>query len=126
MKTNESKNLGIWLDHSIAYLIDPDNKDVEIIRSEFSPSVKESTLKKGEKRMHNKEQKLQEAYFDEIGNKILDYDEVLLFGPTSAKAELHNYLNEKGHFKYIKIDVASTDKMSENEKKAFVKKHFVE
>ena len=74
--------------------------------------------------MHNKEQLLNVAYNKELGNVILNYDHVLLFGPTNAKSELHNFLNKDLHFKDIQIDVKTTDKMTDNEKQAFVSNHF--
>jgi stalled ribosome rescue protein Dom34 len=74
--------------------------------------------------MHNKRQQMHEAYYKEIASEILKYDHVLLFGPTNAKTELHNYLNEDLHFKNIQIDVEAADKMTNNEKDAFVKNHF--
>ena len=37
---------------------------------------------------------------------------------------LHNYLNRDLHFKDIKIDIESADKMTDNEKHAFVNNHF--
>jgi hypothetical protein len=49
---------------------------------------------------------------------------VLLFGPTNAKLELSNFLKKDLHFKDIKIDIEAADKMSDNEKLAFVKAHF--
>ena len=49
----------------------------------------------------------------ELGNLILNYDHVLLFGPTNAKSELHNFLNKDLHFKDIQIDVKTTDKMTD-------------
>ena len=81
-------------------------------------------LSRSEDLMHNKEQQMHEAYYKEIADEILKYDNVLLFGPTNAKTELHNYLNKDLHFKDIKIDIKSTDKMTDNEQNAFVKKHF--
>jgi stalled ribosome rescue protein Dom34 len=122
----ESTNkLGIWMDHSEANLIHlkADNEN-QVIRSKFSFSTKEEALQKGEKHMHTKEQHLHEAYYKEIANEILKYDHVLLFGPTNAKAELHNYLNKDLHFERVKVDVESADKMTDNEKAAFVKAHF--
>ncbi len=74
--------------------------------------------------MHNKRQQMHEAFYKEIAGQILRYDHVLLFGPTNAKTELHNYMNKDLHFKDINIDVESADKMTNNEKDAFVKKHF--
>lgn len=119
------KKLGIWMDHSEANLIDlnADNKN-QVIKSEFSFDKKEEALKKGEKRMHNKEQQMVEAFYKELGVEILNYNRILLFGPTDAKAELHNYLNKDPHFKDLKIYVESTDKMSDNQKVAFVENYF--
>ncbi|MFT6479867.1 MAG: stalled ribosome rescue protein Dom34, partial [Spirosomataceae bacterium] len=42
----------------------------------------------------NKRQQMNEAFYKEIADEILKYDHVLLFGPTNAKTELHNFLNK--------------------------------
>ena len=119
------KNLGIWMDHSTANIIDLSaEKNNYSISSEFTFNSKEEALKKSENHMHHKEQQMNEAYYKEIADEILNYDHVLLFGPTNAKLELNNYLNKDLHFKDIKITVESADKMTDNEKDAFVKKHF--
>lgn len=123
MKTQ--KNLGIWMDHSTANLIDLDStKNTESIVSNFTTNTKEDALNKSESLMHNKRQQMNEAYYKEIADKILKYNNVLLFGPTNANVELHNYLNKDLHFKNIKIEVASADKMTGNQQVAFVKKYF--
>ncbi len=123
MKT--TNNLGIWMDHSIANLIDLKSKNnYRSIVSKFTSEVKEEALNTSESLMHNKRQQMHEAYYKEIGDEILKYNQVLLFGPTNAKVELHNYLNKDLHFKNIKMDIEATDKMTDNEKDAFVKNHF--
>ena len=86
--------------------------------------TKEEALSKGETTMHNKEQQMHEAYYKTIADEILNYDQVVLFGPTNAKSELYNYLNKDLHFKDIKIDVESADNMTDNEKDAFVRNYF--
>ncbi len=117
--------LGIWMDHSTAHLIDIKlKKNNCTIASDFTFETKEETLSRSESIMHNKRQQLHEAYYKEIANEILKYNHVLLFGPTNAKKELHNYLNNDSHFKDITIDVESADNMTNNEKDAFVKSHF--
>ncbi len=119
-------NLGIWMDHSTAQLIDlKSQENCRNINSKFTFDKKEETLKKsGESQMHNKEQQMHEAFYREISEEIVKYDHVLLFGPTNAKTELHNYLNKDLHFKDIKICIESADKMTDNQKDAFVKNHF--
>ena len=122
MKTKN--NLGIWMDHSTALLININAPSNHAINSEFTFNTKEEALSRSESLMHNKRQQMNEAYYKEISDEILKYNHVLLFGPTNAKVELHNYLNKDLHFKSIKIDIESADKMTDNEKNAFVKKHF--
>lgn len=119
------KNLGIWMDHAKANLIDLNSKEkTHSIVSKFNFNTKEEALNRSEKSMHNKRQQLHESYYKEIGDQILNYNHVVLFGPTNAKTELHNYLNEDLHFKNIQIDVEPADKMTENQQDAFVKNHF--
>lgn len=119
------KNLGIWMDNHTAHLIDlTAKKNSHSIESKFTNEVKGSTLQKNENLMHNKEQHMTDLYYKEIADKILKYDNVLLFGPTNAKKELHNFLNKDSHFKDINIDIESADKMTDNEKETFVHNHF--
>ena len=58
--------------------------------------------------------------------KLADYqdDEVLLFGPTNAKTELYNLLKEDRHFNKHEIDIETSDNLTENQMRAFVKEHF--
>ncbi|MFI0431062.1 hypothetical protein [Mariniflexile sp. HMF6888] len=84
MKLN--KNLGIWMDRSIANLIDLNaKKNNHFISSKFTSNTKEEALNRSKKVMHNKRQQMHEAYYKEIVDEILKYDYVLLFGPTKAK-----------------------------------------
>lgn len=119
------KELGIWMDHSSADLMELNSKNKKrSVISEFTFETKEEALRKNENLMHNKRQQMQEAYYKEIAKEILPYDHVLLFGPTNAKVELKNYLDKDSHFKDIQLDIESADKMTSNEKVAFIKNHF--
>ncbi|WP_159023321.1 hypothetical protein [Formosa sp. L2A11] len=123
MKTNN--NLGIWMDHSTANLIDINsNNECRNIDSKFTSETKEEALYRSESLMHNKRQQMHENFYNKIGTQILKHKHVLLFGPTNAKVELHNSLNKDLHFKDIRIDIESADKMTQNEKEAFVRNHF--
>jgi stalled ribosome rescue protein Dom34 len=123
MKT--TKNAGIWMDHSTADLIDLSAiQNNQAINSKFTFTMKEEALSRSENLMHNKEQQMHDAYYKKIAEEILNYNHVLLFGPTNAKTELHNFLKKDSHFKDIKIEIEATDNMSDNEKTAFVENHF--
>jgi len=74
--------------------------------------------------IQNKEQNQLSAFFKKLVEVIKKYDEVLLFGPTNAKAELFNELKNDLHFDQIKIEMKTTDQMTENQMQAFVKEFF--
>ncbi len=118
--------LGIWMDHASATIIDLADKSTKpsIIESDFTHEEKEESLHKSEQLMHNKEQHEQAAYYKELGAVIKQYDEVLLFGPTTAKTELYNLLKDDHHFADIKIECKQTDKLTQNQQHAFVKEYF--
>ena len=120
------KQLGIWMDHSSAHIIEYSDTslETETIETNFTHQDKESSLRKSENLMHNKEQQQQGDYYKKLGEVIKSFDEVLLFGPTDAKTELFNLLTADPHFSKIKMEVKQTDKTTENQEHAFVREHF--
>lgn len=118
--------LGIWMDHSEAHLITNNQEPsaIGIINNPFTQTEEVNALRKSEHLMHNKRQQQEAAYYKKLGDKIIKYNDVLLFGPTDAKLELINALQADQRFSKVKINVQPTDQMTNNEKKAFVKNHF--
>jgi alkyl sulfatase BDS1-like metallo-beta-lactamase superfamily hydrolase len=125
MKTNNK--LGIFMDHASALFIHfpIDEATNHSIFSSFTNSAKQDSLEKSEQLTHNKEQHQQNEFYQKIGEEIRHFDEVMLFGPTSAKTELFNILKKNHLFDSIKIHIEQTDKLTENQKLAFVKKYFI-
>lgn len=120
-----NKFLGIWMDHSVANLIDLNTEiPTHSISSDFTFDTKEEVLRRSEFTMHNKQDQMLTAYYKNISEEILKYNHVLLFGPTNAKSELHNYINKDLHFKDINIYIEPGDKMTDNQQVAFVKLYF--
>ena len=74
--------------------------------------------------MHNKEQHEQAGYYNKISKVLEGYNEILIFGPTDAKNELGNIIKKDHRFAESKIEIKSSDKLSENEMQLFTKKHF--
>ncbi|NLO01908.1 MAG: hypothetical protein GX126_06275 [Bacteroidales bacterium] len=120
------KQLGIWMDHSTANIMDLSNDKVETITLESTPAFPEQVqnLRMDESLMHNKEQNQTSDFFKKLSHIIIDYDEVLLFGPTNAKTELFNMLKDNRQFEKIKIHVQSADNLTDNQQEAFVKDFF--
>ena len=120
------KKLGIWMDHSTAHLMEFSENpfQIETIESKLTYEEKEKSLAKGESFMHHKEQQSRSDYFKKIAKVILNYNKVLLFGPTSAKSELFNLLREDNRFVNIKICIQDTDKMNAHQRQSFINEHF--
>lgn len=121
-----SKKLGIWMDHSNAYLIEfpSEVKETKTITSDFTYEDKVETLQRSENEMHNKEQQKHTTFYKNIAAEIEKYDEVLLFGPTDAKAELFNILKSDSKYSKVKIKVKNADKMSDIEQHHFIRDYF--
>jgi stalled ribosome rescue protein Dom34 len=122
----KTKSLGIWMDNAEAHLMELSIAPIKtiIVSSAFTHSEKEHTLAKSEKTMHNKEQQLQSDYYKKLGESIINYETVLLFGPTNAKSELVNFLKADHHFDKIKIEVRNSVKMTENQEHSYVRRYF--
>lgn len=126
MKTE--RKLGVWMDHSIAHLMEFTTEpfEIETIESEFNHEDKEESLTKGESLMHNKEQHSQLKYFKKLSHEIQNFHHVVLFGPTTAKQELFNLLSKDHNFMKTNIEVKDTDKMTPKQQEAFVREYFSE
>jgi hypothetical protein len=120
------KRLGIWMDHSSAHLTEFSTHPTEtkIIGSNFTHEDKENSLARGEDFMHTKEHHRHSEYYNKLGEVIKNYNEVILFGPTDAKAELFNILKSDPLFTKIKIEMKQTDKMTESQQRNFIKEYF--
>jgi len=124
MKT--TKQLGIWMDHSVAHLMEMSNGTIvsSIIESQPEMQPEQQIVLKDESHSLNKEQGLLSAYYKKLGDVILDYEKVVLFGPTDAKNELLNLLLDNHLFDNIKIAVKPADKMTDSQMSVFVKDYF--
>jgi stalled ribosome rescue protein Dom34 len=118
------KHLGILMDHSTAHIIELSDNGVVAKTIELSPSFPEQKEDLDESLMNNKEQNQLTDYFLNLSKVIKEYNEVLLFGPSSTKTELFDHLKEDSQFDDIQINVLATDKMTDDQQEAFVRKFF--
>ena len=122
------KKLGVWMDHSIAYLMEFTNNPFEIktIESELTKDNNQLILSKKSEALINMDQHTLYAYYNKIGEAIKNYKQIVLFGPANAKIELFDVLSEDHRFVKIKVEIKETDKMSVNQQHAFINKYFAE
>ena len=117
-----TKNLGIWMNHSVAHIMALSDDSIETLIIEHEH--KDASIHRSENVQHNKEQQQQEVFYKKIAEVIKNYQDVILFGPTNAKLELSNILIADHHFDRISINIENAEKMTENQKHAFVKEYF--
>ena len=112
------KQLGIYMDHTHAFLMELENGMI-ISRNILSGWKETDSIDKEDGHFigfHSAEKKfLQAIYYKEISDIIRHYEQVVIFGPTDAKKELFNLLNDNYHFNKIKIDIVNTEKMTDAE-----------
>jgi len=121
----ETKKLGIWMDHTIAHIIELKNNSIKSERIEsLALQGDKPHFGKDESLKHNTEQDQLSDFFKRLSSIIIGYQEVLLFGPTNAKTELFNLLKEDNHFNNIKIEIETADNLTDNQLHAYVKEHF--
>jgi stalled ribosome rescue protein Dom34 len=120
------KKLGICMDHAHAHLIEFSDKIKisETVSLDYDHQDKDKTLQYSESEMHNKQQQRQNGYYKKLAATIKDFTEVVLFGPTSAKLELFNFLRQNHLFDSIKIEVINADTMSDKKLHEFVREYF--
>jgi len=124
MKT--TKQLGIWMDHSVAYLMEVTDGAIttKTLEAQSFRNESEDKLSSHESLLHHKEQNQLADYFKQLIEIIKQFDEVVLFGPTDAKKELFHQIRLNPLFDHIKIELNTEDKMTENQQLAFVKDYF--
>lgn len=121
----KKKRLGIWMNHSDAHLMEFNTQIIELntIESTFTHQEEIVDLD-DERKRQKKEKRKHEKFYKDLSEKIKYYDEVVIFGDTKAKEELVDILQSDSQFANIKIDVQTTDKLSDSQQHTFVKNHF--
>jgi hypothetical protein len=70
------------------------------------------------------EQEIRRTYFHKVQQKLLPFDEILLFGAGQAKKEMHNYLMEQGAFRNKTINLQNSDYLTDNQLLEMVRNYF--
>ncbi len=124
MKT--TKRVGIWMDHSTAHIMEfiAPHGEAQIGNEKVEHLTTVHSFAKGEYHMHTKEQHQQEAFYQKLAERITNYGEVLLFGPSQAKDELANLLSKDHQFRHVSVYIHA-DKMTEPQQQAYVRQYFL-
>jgi hypothetical protein len=138
MSNNSFKQVGVWIDQSKACLVGYNKGKAELIETIDSPyesikrvegEVKDMTrfspnpehTSNNEHRKNNITQNELNEYFKLMETKLHPYEDILLFGPGTAKEQLRNRLRENKSFGGKWLSVQPSDKLTENQLLAFVR-----
>jgi len=120
------RKVGIWLDHATARVIEYNTQEIKAItiKSDLLGLDNQDSSQHSESLLHHKENKKLKAFYKAIIAIVENYDEILLFGPTTAKTELLNLIREEHKYDHLKIENKSAEKMTPPEEHDFVVNHF--
>lgn len=120
------KRVGIWMDHTNAHIMEyaVENYHINTLESNLGKADKQEALTHGESLLHHKEQQADQAYYKALIDIIKNYDDVILFGPSNAKTQLHNLIKTMPYLNHIKVATQPAEKMSDKQMHAFVTHYF--
>ncbi|MFN3802419.1 hypothetical protein [Belliella pelovolcani] len=138
METKQFKSVGIWLDLSKAHFIGYHEGESQFLETLISPherikredgeendthqfSPNPEHMSNNEYRKNNITQNELNEYFKMLENKISAYDDILLFGPGTAKDQFKNRIAENKSMKNKWVSIQNSDKMTDNQLLAFVR-----
>jgi stalled ribosome rescue protein Dom34 len=135
MKNSELTNrIGIWMDHSSAKIIHLNGK-IEKIKCNIEHRIAGESANvtrlgnyrstNNESHRHNREINSHHKFFNKIYNAIKPYNEIIVFGPSTASSEFHNYLVKTNKKHRGRISVEKRDYMTENQLFEFVSNYFL-
>ncbi|MBL0308139.1 MAG: hypothetical protein IPP77_00095 [Bacteroidetes bacterium] len=137
-ETKTEQQIGLWLDHTKAHFIDVSN-GTPVMETVFSDKESQVRIEgegsdgarlgnhratNNEIRKHNRDRDIMNDYFKMLANRLMAYDDIFLFGPTTAKDQLYNHLKESKSFTAKTINIQSAGHLTENQMVAEVKKFF--
>mgnify|MGYP005812194889 CR=1 FL=1 len=143
MKNNHSKQVGVWLDYSKAQIIEYKDGIASLVENIDSPietikrvdgEVKDTTrftantehTSNNEYRKNNIAQNEQHEYFKLMEAKLAGFDDILIFGPGTAKEQMRNRLRDNKAFSSKWLSIQTSDRMTENQLLAFVRDFYLE
>lgn len=128
--------MGVWMDHAEAKCIEAGetaeaihevHSDAGRIRDygQSNDGIRMGNFRStnNEYKKHIRKQNDELAFFKELANELLPYDEILIFGPTTAGKEFYNYLIQDKQFAGRRILQRHEDYMTDNQIAAYVSTH---
>jgi hypothetical protein len=131
------KNIGVWLDTEKAYIISIEDSGTKVdkIESEIETRMRFEGETKAYSRMGNqfinpatkithKRRHQLKHYFENITDRLMEAEEIYLFGPAETKVHLAKHISKEPMLKDRIRKVESEDHLTDKQMIACVKKEF--
>ena len=122
---DQKQQAGVWLDSHTAFIIDNSSDHT---RNDYTiqHKVKGNASHSGgsEHSMNNAKQSENLKYFKSLSGFLLNYDEILVFGPGKSQEQFQNFLLEDAQFKNKQITIETADQLTDPQMIARVRDFF--
>jgi hypothetical protein len=126
MKQHSKKQFaGVWLDNQKAIIITnsaEEGNDQYAIKEHIKAT--EHHGGGSEHSMNNAKQSDTLKYFKSVSNVLLNYDEILVFGPGKSQEQFQHHLQEGSQFKSKQITLESAEALTDPQMIAKVREFF--
>ncbi len=122
---SKKKHAGVWLDNQKALII-ANSSEMENSEYAVMEKIKAADHFGGgsEHSMNNAKQSDNQKYFKSVAGTLLNYDEILIFGPGKSQEQFQNYLHEDAQFGSKKITIDSAEQLTDPQMLAKVRNFF--
>jgi len=126
MKQNKQKQYaGVWLDNDNAMIItNTSENDVADYTIQDKLKAREARGGGSEHSMNNAKHSDSLKYFKALSGLLLNYDEILVFGPGKSQEQFQNHLQEDAQFNSKKITIDSAEHLTDPQMIAKVREFF--
>lgn len=117
----KKQHAGVWIDNQKAMIITENDGDFAV---KEKLKADENFGGGSEHSINNAKQSGNLKYFKTISSRLLNYDEILIFGPGKSQEQLQNHLEEDAQFNKKKITIDSAEHITEPQMIAMVRDFF--
>ncbi len=124
-QVNSKQHAGLWLDNAKAILItNTSNNGIGDYAIQDKVKAHEKHGGGSEHSMNNAKHSDNLKFFKDISSLLLNYDEILIFGPGKSQEQFQNFLKGDAHFHNKKITIDSDEQLTDPQMIAKVRDFF--
>lgn len=128
-----TRNIGLWIDHKQAYIIEYEEKKTQVIPSNLEPRIHSGGTRIGgmynqgldsELGYNDRYQHQLHEFYEKVISAVREAEHLFVMGPGEAKHEFEKALHKHKDLRGRLIKNETADKMTENQMTARVREFF--